>query len=123
MNGKWLLLLLLFVSRTGGYAQSLPAGSIATADSVTVAASTRYKNPSFLKRLFLGTNYRTVWATPVSLPVFNLRQSGLKIKEMGGGQQTKSLRLLDKSGHEWALRTIDKDVEKALPPPAAKHTC
>jgi hypothetical protein len=116
MNGKWLLLLLLFLFQTGGYAQSLHSGSIASADSVTVAASTLYKNPSFFKRFFLGTNYRTVWATPVTLPVFNLRQSGLKIKEMGGGQQTKSLRLLDKSGHEWALRTIDKDVEKALPP-------
>ena len=116
MNGKWLLVFLLFLSSKGGFAQSLVNGGRATADSVTVAAGNRYKNPSLFKRIFLGSNYRTAWATPVTLPVFDLRQSGLKIKEMGGGQQTKSLRLLDKQGHEWALRTIDKDVEKALPP-------
>jgi hypothetical protein len=115
MNGKWLLFFLLSVSRTSGYAQS-PTAIGATADSATVAAGTRYKNPSFFKRFFLGSNYRTAWAKPVTLPVFNLRGSGLTIKEMGGGQQTKSLRLFDKEGHEWALRTIDKDVEKALPP-------
>ena len=34
----------------------------------------------------------------------------LPLKELGGGQQTKSLRLLDKNGQEWVLRTTDKDV-------------
>jgi hypothetical protein len=115
MNGRWLLLLLFSACVSSGYAQSVPSG-LATTDSVTVAAGPRYKNPSLFRRFFLGSNYRSAWATPVTLPVFNLRQSGLKIKEVGGGQQTKSLRLLDKSDHEWALRTIDKDVEKALPP-------
>ena len=84
-------------------------------DSVTLAASKKYSPASFMKRLFLGKNYRTVWATPVTLPVFRIREMGFTIKELGGGQQTKSLHLLDASGHEWALRTIDKDVEKALP--------
>jgi hypothetical protein len=40
----------------------------------------------------------------------------MTVKELGGGQQTKSLRLTDKDGKEWVLRTVDKDVEKALPP-------
>lgn len=85
-------------------------------DSVTWQASTKYADPSFFKKLFLGKNYRKEWETPVKLPVFHLKAMGFKIKELGGGQQTKSLKLLDKSGKEWALRTIDKDVEKALPP-------
>jgi hypothetical protein len=84
-------------------------------DSITVAASSKYK-PNLLRRIFIGNNYRKVWRTPVRMPVFDLKASGLKITELGGGQQTKSLQLVDKSGVEWVLRTVDKDVEKALPP-------
>lgn len=90
--------------------------TIEKVDSVIWQASTKYANPSFFKRLFLGKNYRKEWETPVKLPVFHLKAMGFKIIELGGGQQTKSLRLEDKTGKEWALRTIDKDVEKALPP-------
>jgi hypothetical protein len=97
------------------YAQPLLHSGVTNGDSATLAASHKYSNPSFFKRLFLGKNYRTAWAAPVTLPVFKMREMGFTIKELGGGQQTKSLRLLDKSGHEWALRTIDKDVKGALP--------
>lgn len=100
----------------GCLAQTLSTKLVFHGDSATGAASLKYKNPSFLKRLFLGKNYRTTWAAPVTLPLFHLRRMGFTIKELGGGQQTKSLQLVDKNGHEWALRTIDKDVEKALPP-------
>jgi len=66
---------------------------------------------------FLGANYRTEWSVPVRMPVFNLVKDprGFKIQELGGGQQTKSLDLVDRSGREWSLRSVDKDVEKALP--------
>ncbi|HEY0731101.1 MAG TPA: hypothetical protein VGD33_01685 [Chitinophagaceae bacterium] len=84
-------------------------------DSVRMKASTKYQNPSFIKRIFLGKNYRQEWETTVTLPVFYLKQMGFTIKELGGGQQTKSLRLEDKKGKEWVLRTVDKDVELALP--------
>lgn len=84
-------------------------------DSITAPASLKYKDPSLFKRFFLGKNYREVWETPVSFPVFRIKELGLTIEELGGGQQTKSLQLKDKQGREWALRTVDKDVEKALP--------
>src|SRR6185503_3922525 len=69
------------------------------------------------KRLVLGNNYRKLWAEPVNLKVFRLKEEhgGFKIKSMGGGKQTKSLTLVDKNGKEWTLRTIDKDPELALP--------
>lgn len=86
-----------------------------TSDSVTVPTSLKYKNASFFKRFFLGKNYRTEWSTEVTVPVFYFSKSGLKIKELGGGQQTKSLQLEDKNGKKWALRTVDKDVTLALP--------
>jgi hypothetical protein len=97
------------------YAHSQKAAS-PLRETVTVPISLQYKNPSFLKKFFLGRNYRAEWETPVSFPVFRINQSGMTIEELGGGQQTKSLQMKDKQGRTWVLRTVDKDVEKALPP-------
>lgn len=86
-------------------------------DSVIAQASKRYDSASGLKQFFNGKNYRKEWSTPVGFKVFNIKKEkgGLTIKALGGGKQTKSLRLVDKSGKEWTLRSIDKDPEKALP--------
>ena len=84
-------------------------------DTVLKAASEQYDNTSFLGRILMGSNYREVWSTPVSMPVFRLSQQGFTIKELGGGQQTKSLRIVDKNKREWVLRTVDKDAEGAVP--------
>ena len=84
-------------------------------DSVVRPASTQYSNSTFLGRFLTGTNYRKVWSTPVEMPVFNLSKQGFTITELGGGQQTKSLRLVDKNKTEWVLRTVDKDAEGAVP--------
>jgi hypothetical protein len=85
-------------------------------DSARVQISDRYDNPSLFKKLFLGKNYRKEWSTPVMLPVLNLSALHLSVQEIGGGKQTKSLQLVDNDSVEWALRMIDKDVKKALPP-------
>jgi hypothetical protein len=86
-------------------------------DSVVVAANVKYINASKGKKFFLGENYREEWATPVQLKVFNINKEngGYKIESLGGGKQTKSLRLRDKKGREWTLRTVNKDPEKAIP--------
>lgn len=84
-------------------------------DTVVVSASTKYNNASFFRRLLIGTNYRKEWSQEVKMPVFRLRHTEMKIIELGGGQQTKSLKLEDKNGKEWALRTIDKEAEGAMP--------
>src|SRR5688572_30869570 len=90
-------------------------------DSVRMAVSHQYENPSFFGRMFLGKNYRKVWSQPVTFPVFHLKEQGFTIKELGGGQQTKSLRLLDKNGQEWALRSIDKTVLPTAVPPSLRY--
>ncbi|MEO6538203.1 MAG: metallophosphoesterase [Ferruginibacter sp.] len=86
-------------------------------DSVIISASDKYKHTTPLQKTFLGKNYREEWSTPVQLKVFDIRkeQGGFKIISLGGGKQTKSLKLEDKNGKEWTLRTIEKDPEKALP--------
>ena len=85
-------------------------------DSVVTVISDQYGDKSFLHRLVMGKNYRKTWSTPVKLPVFRLSHTNLTIQELGGGEQTKSLQLVDAEGKEWALRTIDKDVTLAVPP-------
>lgn len=86
-------------------------------DSAVISASERYRNWNGFKSVFLGTNYRKEWNLPIALKVFNIRKEkgGLTIISLGGGKQTKSLRLEDKDGKEWTLRSVDKDPEKALP--------
>ena len=86
-------------------------------DSVVISASDQYKKEKKFAQFFLGDNYRKVWSKPISLKVFNItrEQGGFKILSLGGGKQTKSLKLADKNGKEWTLRTIEKDPEKALP--------
>jgi hypothetical protein len=112
-NGK-LIFLLVFMWAFDATAQPIAVSTGMLPDSVTVAASNRYQ-ASLLRKFFTGTNYRKEWKTPVRMPVFNLDRLGMVITKMGGGQQTRSLRLKDKDGREWALRTVDKFVEGALP--------
>jgi len=94
-----------------------PVTNAVVKDAVTVPASRRYGYASGFQRLILGNNYRKEWSTPVNMKVFHLEteKGGFKITGMGGGKQTKSLKLEDKNGREWSLRTIDKDPEKAIP--------
>jgi len=86
-------------------------------DSITIAISPAYDSVTAAHRFFLGEGYRKLWATPVKMRVVNLgtERGGMKILQLGGGQQTRSLRLQDASGREWALRTVQKYPERALP--------
>ncbi|RYY85322.1 MAG: hypothetical protein EOO15_17330, partial [Chitinophagaceae bacterium] len=84
--------------------------------SVTVAANPRLERKGF-RTLLTGRNYRDEWTTPVTVPVLNLatEQGGLRPVRLGGGKQTRSLRLEERNKHEWALRSIEKFPEAAIP--------
>ncbi|MEO6489108.1 MAG: BamA/TamA family outer membrane protein [Ferruginibacter sp.] len=86
-------------------------------DSVVISATDKYKNYSGFKQFLLGKNYRKEWSTPVTFKVFNIskEKGGLTIESLGGGKQTKSLKMKDAKGNEWTLRSVEKDPEKALP--------
>ncbi|HEU0111720.1 MAG TPA: BamA/TamA family outer membrane protein [Flavisolibacter sp.] len=86
-------------------------------DSIIVAANKKLKGNG-LKNLFMGKNYRQEWTTPVKVPVLDLgkEQGGLVPKKQGGGKQTRSLRVEDKNGKEWNLRSIQKFPDAAIPP-------
>jgi hypothetical protein len=86
-------------------------------DVARAPASKQYEKTTAIQRLFNGNNYRKEWSTPVTLKVFNINKEkgGFTVDGVGGGKQTKSLKLKDRSGRDWTLRTIDKDPEAAIP--------
>ena len=99
--------LLILLARSGS-AQAGPR--IASHDSVSLAAGLRYKG-SRLHRFLMGATYRDLWATPIKVPVLDLRRSvgGLRPLKKGGGNQTKSLRFAAGDGNEYVFRLVDKD--------------
>ncbi len=82
-------------------------------DTQKTVASKVYKN----RKIGMGENYRMEWSTEVNAPVFLLEEfsGGVFPVRQGGGTETRSLRLEDKQGHQWVLRTIDKNIEKVVP--------
>lgn len=87
-------------------------------DSFSITASDKYPLVKGFRKFMMGQNYRPEWSTPVNMKVFNLNKEkgGFRILGIGGGKQTKSLRLIDKTGKEWTLRSVDKSPTRALPP-------
>ncbi len=83
-------------------------------DSLQIVPSNRYAAGRG-KRFWFGTNYRDVWTRSLTVPVLNLQADGLTPTERGGGMQTLSLRLIDRNQHEFAIRSVEKYPEKAIP--------
>ncbi|HYU88903.1 MAG TPA: BamA/TamA family outer membrane protein [Gemmatimonadales bacterium] len=83
----------------------------------TVVAGDHY-HAGWLHRLFLGSHYRDLWATPLDVEVLDLSRfaGGLTPTGCGGRRQTKVLRLLGKDGRQYVFRSVDKDPTLALPP-------
>lgn len=87
-------------------------------DSVAyIPADSNLKGSGF-KHFMIGKNYRKEWTEPVRVKVLDMSKElgGLTPVKQGGGKQTKSLRVKDSSGKEWALRSVIKSPEAAIPP-------
>jgi hypothetical protein len=86
-------------------------------DSMTVAVRPEYNQKSKLHRLLFGENFRKEWAAPTVLPVIKISEfrGGLTPTERGGGMQSKSLRLVDKHGKEWVIRSVEKSPDALIP--------
>ncbi|MBW8687294.1 BamA/TamA family outer membrane protein [Chitinophaga rhizophila] len=100
------------------FAMSTVQAQTPAADSITIAIAPAYDSVGRFHRTLFGESYRKLWAAPVRMEVFYLdkEKGGLVIEQQGGGLQTKSLRLKDKAGKEWVLRTLQKYPERGLPP-------
>ena len=82
---------------------------------ITEASKNYDRRPSYQKKW--GEHYRKEWSTPVKFnkAMLDTLAGGLTPYEAGGGRQSKTLRLRDKQGREYVLRSIDKSFGKALP--------
>src|SRR5260221_2989667 len=98
---------LLIVVCINIYGQSTP---------VIMPAGKQY-SVSAWKTLWWGKHYRKEWATPVQFPVLRIStiDGGLEPIKVGGGRQTKTLRLISANGREYVLRTLDKSLDVLVP--------
>ncbi|GAB3823546.1 metallophosphoesterase [Pontibacter rugosus] len=87
------------------------------ADStITIVANNNYKAGN-LRKALLGEHYRDVWATPVEVPLLDIKNElgGLTPYQKGGGKQTAALKVRTPEAKEYTLRSVNKDPSKALP--------
>ena len=108
-------LALVLLSAEHAAAQS--HGPSATTDSVTVAPGSQYRKSGFWT-VFAGRHYRSLWVTPVRVPVLDIERfaGGLRPLRAHTGSQTKSLRFAGADGREYQFRSVDKDPTATLAP-------
>ncbi len=82
----------------------------------TLAAGEQYKSSGWHEWLW-GSNYRNIWATPITVKVLLLdtANGGLKPVETGGGNETKTLHLVNSQEKEYSIRSVNKTLGKVLP--------
>ncbi len=85
-------------------------------DSIVVVGNAHLKG-SPVKNFILGKNYRKEWTQHIKVPVLDIgtEMGGLTPTKKGGGKETKSLRLVEKDGKEWVLRSVAKYPGAAIP--------
>ncbi|NNC83130.1 MAG: BamA/TamA family outer membrane protein [Flavobacteriales bacterium] len=66
-----------------------------------------------IEQFFMGELNRPLWTTPIEVPYLDIHyeKGGLRPVKLGGGMQTKSLRLVGGDGHEYVLRKLQKSAE------------
>lgn len=110
-----LIIILLFIHFTWLKSTAQNALQMQNSDT-TITAGKQYEKSGWHQFLW-GSNYRKVWTTPVTVPVFMLdtAKGGLTVSKEGGGHQTKTLRVKDKNNKEYALRSLSKTLGAVLP--------
>ena len=113
LKKSYLLILSIGIS-TKVFTQT-PGNSLETGYK-TVSAGPQYEKSTFYQ-WFWGRNYRKEWTEQVKLPIIILDtlKGGLISYKEGGSNQSKSLHLKLKGGKEYALRSVDKSLDKVIP--------
>ncbi|MFV1980541.1 MAG: hypothetical protein ACC655_05245, partial [Rhodothermia bacterium] len=67
--------------------------------------------------MIFGTDYRSIWATPVAIPVLDIGSyaGGLTPFKRGGFGQTTSLHMRGADGVRYVFRSLDKSPDRGLP--------
>ncbi|MBM1104581.1 hypothetical protein JQC67_00385 [Aurantibacter crassamenti] len=82
----------------------------------SVLSNPRDYNKSGFHKFLWGNRYRSYYGKEVIAPValLDTLYGGLKVTKEGGGHQSFSLRLEDKNGREYAMRSLRKNALKFL---------
>ncbi len=93
------------------------ADSLQSGSQRTIIPGPEYQ-AGWVHTFFFGKHWRSLWTTPINVPVLDLKTfaGGLKVLKRGGGYQTKSLHFKGADGRYYKFRSINKDPEKVLPP-------
>ncbi|MDR3711755.1 MAG: BamA/TamA family outer membrane protein [Puia sp.] len=103
------------IGTDGANARTESAGT--GTDSITIRANPAYDKVGRFHRKLFGENFRKEWAAGTVVPVIRISafQGGLRPLQRGGGMQSTSLRLEDKTGREWVIRSVNKNPDPLLP--------
>jgi hypothetical protein len=115
---KGMLLLITLISLTQfSIAQTTVVKDAATIEGTTVVIPGKKYDRSGYHNFFWGKHYRKEWATPIRVKNFYIdtAKGGLVPVKEAGSRQSMGLRLKDKNGKEYVLRSIDKDFGNGLP--------
>ena len=90
--------------------------------SLQYAITTPVKAKTNFQIFMLGEHYQSIYLEKYQFATLDLAtyKGGVEILKQGGGKQTNSLRLRDSDGHEYAMRSLTKDVFKSTPYPFNK---
>ena len=80
----------------------------------------KIEEKGWLHNLLIGEHYRTLYTYEYDIPTLDLStfQGGMEPIKRGGGNQTNSVRLLDKDDNQqWVMRAMKKDASRLIPYP------
>ncbi len=89
----------------------------------SIYSKNEIEKSKFYKSIW-GDHYRYAYGTDIKIPVATLDtlMGGFTIDRQGGGQVTRSLRIIDKEGKRYSLRAMRKSVAQFLQKGAFKYT-
>ena len=91
----------------------------AAADSASnLTAGRQYARHGRVYDVLIGRHHRPTWAAPITAPVLQLATAetgGLRPGKLGGGFNSTSLSFSTPDGHQFVLRTVDKDPVRVIP--------
>ena len=87
-------------------------------DSVVQAINADYDGVNGVGKFLFGRQYRSLWATPVSVPALDTDTTagGLQPLKLGGQSQSVTMRFKGGDGDFYMLRSIDKVATRSLSP-------
>jgi len=111
------ILFFAFINNVPLKAQTTIVHTAGSIPGTTVVIPGKKYNRSGYHNFLYGKHYRKEWNTPVRVNNFFLdtAKGGLVPTKPGGSRQSMGLRLEDKTGKEYVLRSVDKDFGNGLP--------